>query len=61
MPPRFIGQSIDIRFDENGIFVYDNDQKIAEAVPVSMKDNAHVKRVRSPFTITEEMEGNGHV
>lgn len=61
VPPRFIGQSIDVRFDEKGIFVFEDDQKIAEAVPVSMKDNAHVKRVRSPFTITEEMEGNDDV
>lgn len=61
VPPRFIGQSIDVRFDEKGIFVFEDDQRIAEAVPVSMKDNAYVKRVRSPFTITEGMEGNDDV
>ncbi|WP_080875216.1 IS481 family transposase [Oceanobacillus timonensis] len=61
VPPRFIGQSIDVRFDEKGIFVFEDDQKVAEAVPVSMKDNAHAKRVRSPFTKREELEEDTHV
>lgn len=61
VPPRFIGQSIDVRFDEHSIFVFEDDKKIAEALPVSMTDNAHAKRVRSPFIVTEEMEENHHV
>ena len=58
VPPRFIGQSIDVRFDEIGIYVFEDDKKVAEAIPVSMTDNAHVKRARSPFNLSEEMEGN---
>lgn len=61
VPPRFIGQSIDVRFDETGIHVFEENQKVAEAVPVSMTDNAHAKRVRSPFNLTAEMEGNDNV
>ena len=61
VPPRFIGQSIDVRFDETGIFVFEEDQRVAEAVPVSMTDNAKAKRVRSPFTLTDEKEGNDYV
>ncbi|UGB28784.1 DDE-type integrase/transposase/recombinase [Metabacillus sp. B2-18] len=61
VPPRFIGHSIDVRFDETGIFVFENDQKVAEAVPVSMTDNAHSKRVRSPFNLSEDTEGINHV
>ncbi|WBL13174.1 DDE-type integrase/transposase/recombinase [Sutcliffiella sp. NC1] len=58
VPPRFIGQSIDVRFDEKGIFIFEDDKKVAEAIPVSMSDNAHVKRVRSPFTLSA---GKGEV
>lgn len=61
VPQRFIGQSIDVRFDETGIFIFEEDQKVAEAVPVSMTDNAHVKRVRSPFNLSAEMEGRDDV
>lgn len=56
VPSRFIGHSIDVRLDEKGVYVFENDKKVAEASPVSMKDNAHVKRVRSPFSLSQTAE-----
>jgi putative transposase len=56
VPSRFIGHSIDVRLDENGVYIFEDDKKVAEALPVSMQDNAHVKRVRSPFSLTQTAE-----
>lgn len=64
VPPRYVGHSIDVRMDEKGVYIFEDDKKVAEAVPVSMKDNAHVKRVRSPFSIPQsvsEKEVEDHV
>jgi hypothetical protein len=49
VPPRFIGQSIELRYDERGVYVYEDGRKVAEAVRVRLEDNAYVKRHRSPF------------
>src|SRR5690606_9970623 len=35
VPSRFIGHSIDVRLDEKGVYVFENDKKIAEASLVS--------------------------
>jgi putative transposase len=59
VPSRFIGHSVDVRLDENGVYIFEDDKKVAEAIPVSMKDNAHVKRVRSPFSLTQSAEVKG--
>jgi putative transposase len=59
VPSRFIGHSIDVRLDENGVYIFEEDKKVAEAIPVSMKDNAHVKRGRSPFSLTQTAEVKG--
>ena len=58
VPSRFIGQSVDVRMDDKGIYIFENDRKVAEATLVSMNDNAHVKRSRSPFSLsqTERMQ-----
>jgi len=59
VPSQYIGASIDIREDDHAVYVYEDDQKVAEAVPVSMEDNAHVKRTRSPFTLNKrDSEGD---
>lgn len=52
VPSCFIGHSVDVRLDERGVYIFENDRKVAEATPVSMKDNAHAKRVRSPFSLS---------
>lgn len=59
VPHRFIGYPVDIRFDEQGVYVYEDNRKVAEAIPVSMHDNAHVKRVRSPFSLSPSKEVKG--
>lgn len=64
VPPSFIGTSVDVRFDEQGVFIFENDKKVAEAKPVSFEVNAHAKRVRSPFLLNdsnEMKEGAEHV
>ncbi|MCQ6282957.1 DDE-type integrase/transposase/recombinase [Bacillus sp. EB600] len=53
VPSRFIGQSVDVRMDDKGIYIFENDRKVAEATLVSMNDNAHVKRARSPFSLSK--------
>ena len=47
VPPRFIGQKIEVRFDEEGVFIYENGVAVAKATPVNFADNARVKRERS--------------
>ncbi|MCC3359540.1 IS481 family transposase, partial [Bacillus sp. REN16] len=63
VPSRYIGTSIDVRMDEQGVYVFEDDKKVAEATLVSMEDNAHVKRVRSPFLLSqsEVKEKQDHV
>jgi len=47
VPPRFIGQQIEVRFDEGAVYVYENGLMAGKAVPVNFTDNAHIKRERS--------------
>ena len=56
VPSRFIGTSIDVRLDEKGVYIFEEDRKVAEAKLVSMKDNAYAKRVRSPFIKADHQE-----
>ncbi|MEN0648300.1 IS481 family transposase [Caldifermentibacillus hisashii] len=56
VPADFIGYSVDVRIDDTGVYIFKDDKKVAEAKPVSMTDNAHVKRVRSPFSVTQPAE-----
>lgn len=42
--------------DDTGVYIFKDDKKVAEARPVSMTDNDHVKRIRSPFTVTQLAE-----
>ena len=57
VPPRFIGQSVEIRYDEQGVYVYEDGKEAAKATLVRLHDNAHVKRHRSPFTGLGKEEG----
>jgi hypothetical protein len=56
VPSDFIGYSVDVRLDDTGVYIFKDDKKVAEAKPVSMTDNAHVKRVRSTFSVTQPAE-----
>jgi putative transposase len=45
--PKFIGQRIEVRYDETGVYIYKDGILLEKAVPVNFSDNAHVKRERS--------------
>jgi len=47
VPPRFIGTRIEVRFDETGVYIYEDGLPVEKAIPVNFSDNAHVKRERS--------------
>ncbi|WP_243293170.1 IS481 family transposase, partial [Bacillus sp. FJAT-47783] len=59
VPARFIGQTVDIRFDESEVYLFENDQKVAKATPVCLNDNAIAKRVRSPFVLSQSNQKGG--
>lgn len=61
VPPRFIGQSIELRYDERGVYVYEEGKRVAEAIRVRLEDNAYVKRHRSPFAAIPAKEGEHSV
>jgi putative transposase len=47
VPERFIGQTVEVRYDENDVHIYEEGRPVAQAVLVRFGDNAHVKRERS--------------
>ncbi|RLQ12682.1 Mu transposase C-terminal domain-containing protein, partial [Geobacillus stearothermophilus] len=55
--PRFIGKSIELRYDERGVYVYEEGKRVAEAIRVRLEDNAYVKRHRSTFAAIPAKEG----
>ncbi|MCF6094016.1 DDE-type integrase/transposase/recombinase [Microaerobacter geothermalis] len=61
VPPRFIGQRIEVRYDESNIWVYEDGQAIIEAKPVNFTDNAHVKRDRPQMSFQSLTEEGEHV
>ena len=63
VPSEYIGQRIEIRMDDRNVYVFEDGKKVAEAIAVTIHDNAHVKRGQSPFALSEtsQEEGKGHV
>lgn len=57
-PDRYAGRKVEIRYDENGVHLYEDGQPVAEARPVAFQDNAHVKRQRSSLSFTA-LQGQG--
>ena len=47
VPPKFIGHRVEVRYDETGVYIYEDGILLEKAVPVNFSDNAHVKRERS--------------
>lgn len=47
VPPRFIGQRIEVRYDDDKVYIYEDGISVGKAVLVNFSDNAHVKRDRS--------------
>jgi putative transposase len=46
VPPRFIGQRIEVRFDDDNVYIYEDGVSVGKATLVNFSDNAHVKRER---------------
>lgn len=44
VPACYIGQKVEIRYDETGIFLYEQGKEVARLREVRFADNAHVKR-----------------
>ncbi|MDC3424243.1 DDE-type integrase/transposase/recombinase [Aquibacillus sp. 3ASR75-11] len=64
VPARFIGQRIELRFDDQKVFIYEDNQEVSEIQPVSFNVNAHVKREPSPLSFSKmkkEKEEKDHV
>ena len=55
VPPVFIGQKIELRYDEElkQVYVFAEGKKIADARPVNLADNARVKRERPVLSFAE--------
>lgn len=48
VPPRFIGQRIEVRFDDDkNVYIYEDGISVGKGVLVNFSDNAYVKRERS--------------
>lgn len=58
VPPKYIGQRIEVRFDNNGIYIYEDGLPVDKAVPVNFADNARVKRERS-LSYQDLLNGKG--
>ncbi len=44
LPPRFIGQTVEVRIDGEDIFIYEDGKPSCKAIPVDFHVNAHAKR-----------------
>lgn len=60
LPERFIGQKVDIRYDELSIHVYERGKPVAQAIEVNFQDNALVKRKRAISFTEMEKGGKNH-
>ncbi len=49
VPPVFIGQKVELRYDEGlkKVYVFSGDKQVAEARPVNLADNARTKREKT--------------
>jgi transposase InsO family protein len=60
VPADYIGQRIEVRMDGKTVYIFDDGRKVVEPVPVSMHDNAHVKRKQSPFVLSSTNYDGGN-
>lgn len=47
VPQKYIGQRIEVRFNDDGVYIYENGLPKDKAKAVNFTDNAHVKRERT--------------
>lgn len=56
MPPRYIGQSVEVRFEPHDlgeILICENGAEIARVRPVNLADNAKVKRDKPALRLSD--------
>jgi hypothetical protein len=44
VPPRYIGQNVEIRYNDRDFFIYENGHEQDRITAVNYHDNAHMKR-----------------
>jgi len=54
--PRFIGKQVEIRYDDKGVFIYEDGLEVEQAEPVDFTVNAHAKRKLSLKEIQENLQ-----
>jgi len=59
VPASFVGQKIELRLDDQTVYVFEDGKKVAQAKAVQMEDNAHVKRAPSPFATMDTVQRKG--
>ena len=54
VPPEFIGQKVEVRFNDSlsQVYIFQDGVQVAKAKAVNMADNAHVKRERLTLSFT---------
>jgi putative transposase len=59
VPPVYIGQKIELRYDEKlkEVYVFSDGKQVAEARAVNMADNARVKREKPPLSFADLFKG----
>ena len=61
VPPRYIGQSVEVRFEPHDlgeILICDNGTEIARVRPVNLADNAKAKRDRPALRLSDIADGS---
>lgn len=59
VPDLYAGRKVEIRYDENGVHLYEEGKAVAQALQVRFQDNAHVKRQRSSLSFKALQEEGG--
>lgn len=62
VPPRYIGQSIEVRFESHDlseVLVCENGAEVARVRPVNLADNAKVKREKPALRLSDIAGGTG--
>jgi hypothetical protein len=57
-PAGFVGKRVEIRHDEEAVYIYENDKRVCRVSPVNFVDNSKMKRQPISFA---GMEGNVNV
>ena len=62
VPPHFIGQRIEVRYDTkdlDSVFIFQQGKMLTKAKPVSLSDNSQAKRNKSSLSFRSIQSGKG--